>query len=170
MSMTPGVRDASQADWQEPEISHKAPGAAGQLRLRSRFADVAVNPGDIVSFPDGLPGYERARQFVLLDVESLAPLKVLHAVNENDPCFLVVDPKSVLPTYRCELTASDRLRLNAADEQSLVWFSIVAVREDGSLAVNLRAPLVINPAGMLGRQVMPHACVYPLQHVIERPA
>ena len=170
MTMTPGVCDARQADWHELNPSLGAPAATERLRIRSRFADVAIDPRDIVTFPDGLPGYERARQFVLLDVETLAPLKVLHAVNADDPCFLVVDPKNVLPDYRCELTASDRLRLGAEDERTLVWLSIVAVRDGGSLAVNLRAPVVINPAGMLGRQVMPNACVYPLQHVIERPA
>jgi flagellar assembly factor FliW len=142
---------------------------AERLQLRSRFADVEVDPRDVVSFPDGLPGYEGSREFVLLDIDDLAPLKVLHAINGSEPCFLVVDPKSVMPTYRCEITGADRLRLGAAEDATLVWLAIVTVRGDGEVAVNLRAPIVINPAGMIGRQVMPNACVYPLQFVIERP-
>jgi flagellar assembly factor FliW len=160
--------DAGLAQRHDPPPPAAPPSDADRLQLRSRFADVAVDPRDVVTFPDGLPGYERAREFVLLDVEDLAPLKVLHAVKEHDPCFLVVDPTSVLPTYRCDLSGSDRHRLGATDDKGLVWFSIVAVRDDGSLSVNLRAPVVINPARMLGRQVMPSACVYPLQFVIER--
>jgi flagellar assembly factor FliW len=143
---------------------------AEPLQLRSRFADVDVDPGDVVRFPDGLPGYETSREFVLLDIADLAPLKVLHAITGSDPCFLVVDPKSVLPGYRCEIGSADRLRLGAAEDTTLVWLAIVTMREDGEVAVNLRAPIVINPAGMLGRQVMPNACVYPLHFVIERPA
>lgn len=140
-----------------------------RLQVRSRFADVEVDPRDVVAFPDGLPGYEGCRQFVLLDVPDTAPLKVLHAVGEAEPCFLVIDPTSVLPTYRCEIGAADRLRLGATDQTTLVWLAIVIVQAGGQVSVNLRAPIVINPGRMIGRQVMPHACVYPLHYVLERP-
>ncbi len=142
--------------------------AVERLHVRSRFADVDVDPMDVMTFPDGLPGYEGHRQFVLVDVEATAPLKVLHAVNASEPCFLVVEPKSVLPTYRCEIGSADRLRLEAADDSALLWLAVVVVGADGEVAVNLRAPIVINPARMIGRQVMPNACVYPLHYVIAR--
>lgn len=137
-----------------------------RLQVRSRFATAEVNPEDVLLFPDGLPGYETAREFVLLDVPDQAPLKVLHAVSASEPCFLVVDPKSVLPTYRCELGAPDRVRLGAGNDSTLLWLAIVSVSDAGEVAVNLRAPLVINPDRMTGRQVMPNACVYPLRYVI----
>ncbi len=137
-----------------------------RFQVQSRFADAEVNPGDVLVFADGLPGYEASRQFALLDVPEQAPLKVLHAVNAPEPCFLVVDPKSVLPTYRYELSDSDRLRLGAKDDSALLWLAIVIVDDAGTVAVNLRAPIVINPERMTGRQVMPNACVYPMRYVI----
>ena len=140
--------------------------SAERLQVRSRFADAEVNPGDVLVFADGLPGYESTRQFVLLDIPEQAPLKVLHAVNAAEPCFLVVDPKSVLPTYRYELSDSDCLRLGAKDDSQLLWLAMVIVDDAGTVAVNLRAPIVVNPARMTGRQVMPNACVYPLRYVI----
>ena len=138
-----------------------------RLLVRSRFADVEVDPRDVVTFPDGLPGYEGRRQFVLLDVADTAPLKVLHAVNGSDPCFLVIDPTSVLPTYRCTIAAADRLRLEAANDAALLWLAVVIVQAGGEVAVNLRAPIVINPERMIGRQMMPDGCVYPLHYVVE---
>ena len=139
---------------------------AERFQVRSRFADAEVNPGDVLMFADGLPGYESVRQFALLDVPEQAPLKVLHAVNASEPCFLVVDPKSVLPTYRYELSDSDLLRLGAKDDSTLLWLAMVIVDDVETVAVNLRAPIVINPERMTGRQVMPNACVYPLRYVI----
>ena len=148
--------------------THACPApAVERLQVKSRFADASVDPRDVITFPDGLPGYEGLRQFVLLDVDETAPLRVLHAVNAPEPCFLVVDPKTVLPGYRCEIAAADRLRLGAADDGVLLWLAIVMVREGGEVTVNLRAPVVINPDRMVGRQVMPNACVYPLQYAIE---
>jgi flagellar assembly factor FliW len=139
---------------------------ADRLTVRSRFAETDVDPHDVISFPDGVPGYESAHDFVLIDVPDQPPLKVLQAVSDQEPCFLVVDPKMVMPGYRCELGASDRLRLGATDDSALLWLAVVSVAEGGEIAVNLRAPIVINPARMRGRQVMPNSCVYPLRHLV----
>jgi flagellar assembly factor FliW len=146
--------------------AYAAPAAVERFRVSSRFADVEVDPRDIVTFPDGLPGYEGMRLFALLDLPETAPLRMLHAVNAPEPCFLVVDPKSVLPGYRCEIASADRLRLGASDESVLLWLAIVMVHQNGDVSANLRAPIVINPERMVGRQVMPSGCVYPVHQVI----
>ena len=78
------------------------------------------------------------------------------------PSFLVVDPRRVLPDYRARLNQSDLTRLGGTDETSLVWLAIVTVADDGLFA-NLRAPVVINPARMLGFQLVPSDSVYPLR-------
>jgi flagellar assembly factor FliW len=148
-------------------MSHaQADAGVRSLRVSSRFADAEVNPADVMTFPDGLPGYEGWRQFVLIDLPEMAPLRVLHSVNASEPCFLVVDPRTVLASYRSHLGAADRLRLGAKDDSSLLWLAIVSVRDDGEVAVNLRAPIVIDASRMVGRQVMPNDCVYPLHYVI----
>ena len=145
-------------------------GRSERYHVKSRFADVEVAARDVIAFPDGVPGYEGSKAFVLIDLPDMAPLKVLHPVDGNEPCFLVVDPKIVLPAYRCEIGPADRLRLGSAEDVSLVWLVIVIVEDGGEVALNLRAPIVIDPAGMTGRQVMPNACAYPLRHVIWSPA
>ena len=43
---------------------------------------------------------------------------------------------------------------------------LVTVEQGGAVSVNLRAPIVINPGTMMGQQVLPHDCLYPLRHVI----
>ena len=139
-----------------------------RVQIRSRFAEAEVSTDAVLTFPEGLPGYETSRAFVLMDMPDQAPLKVLHAVHGAEPCFVVVDPKSVLPSYRCELGATDRLRLEASDDAALVWLAVVMVDPSGEVAVNLRAPIVINADRMIGRQVLPNNGLYPLRHVIGR--
>lgn len=127
--------------------------------------DEVENAQDIVTFPCGLPGFESCRSFVMLSAES-ADFQWLSAVEGPPASFLVVDPRSVLRTYRYTLNRTDRERLGATDETNLLWLAIVLVEADGTIAVNLRAPIVINPDAMTGLQVMPQDCVYPLRHVI----
>lgn len=122
---------------------------------------------DVVRFPNGLPGFEACRGFVLMASDSLGPLQCLKAVEGPAASFLVIDPRRVLPEYRCELSAADmhRLGVNGADD-TLLWLVLVTIELDGTITANLRAPVVINPARMLGQQVVPYQCVYPIRHVI----
>ena len=46
----------------------------------------------------------------------------------------------------------------------LVWLAVVLLKEDGEAFANLRAPVVINPARMIGYQVMPHDSLYPTRY------
>jgi flagellar assembly factor FliW len=121
---------------------------------------------EVVRFAHGLPGFEACRGFVLMASESLGPLQCLKAVEGPEASFLVIDPRRVLPDYRCALTEMDRRRLNVTDEDTLLWLSLVTIELDGTITVNLRAPIVINPAQMRGHQVVPHDCVYPIRHVV----
>ena len=134
-----------------------------RLQIYSRFGQFEVDERDCVSFPLGLPGFERSRSFAVVAGEDFAPFQCLHAV--DDPVsFLVIDPRLVLPDYRCVLSPTDLSRLGATEDTPLVWLSIVSFDEQGGVYVNLRAPIVVNPERMLGYQVMPHNSLYPLRH------
>ncbi|MGE3276377.1 MAG: flagellar assembly protein FliW [Vicinamibacterales bacterium] len=146
---------------QQPQSS--PPSADTRIRVETRFGafDVAVH--DLVNFPEGLPGFEQCRRFVVIGSEQLAPLQCLHAVDGAAASFLAIDPRVVLPGYRCQLSPHDRHRLGVTDTTVLLWLSIVTVTEEGEAFANLRAPIVINPERMTGFQVMPHNTLYPLR-------
>lgn len=126
--------------------------------------DITVS--EAVTFPDGIPGFESCRRWVVMAAEDATALRRLHALDGPDASFLAIDPRMVLDGYRCELSTTDRRRLGAADNEPLVWLALVMMENNGALTVNLRAPIVINPRTMTGQQVLPHNCLYPLRHVL----
>ena len=121
---------------------------------------------DTIRFPQGVPGFESCRGFVLMASDALGPLQCLKAVDGPPASFLVIDPRRVLPDYRCELSALDQARLGVHDQDTLLWLALVTIELDGTITVNLRAPIVINPAAMVGQQVVPYHCVYPIRYVV----
>ena len=123
-----------------------------------------VNAADVIGFPHGLPGFERCRHFVLVSSDEIAPLQCLHAVDGPPASFVAIDPRLVLPDYRCVLRDADRLRLGAGENTPLVWLTLVALDAEGGASVDLRAPVVINPERMTGYQLVPHDSLYPLRH------
>ena len=126
----------------------------------------AVMSPETIRFPQGLPGFESCRGFVLMTSESFGPLQCLQAVEGPAASFLVIDPRRVLADFRCELSIADQARLGVHDRDTLLWLSLVTIELDGTITVNLRAPIVINPATMTGHQVVPHHCIYPIRYVV----
>ena len=128
--------------------------------------DSSATAPEVIAFPKGIPGFEACRGFVLIAPEGETLVQCLRSVEGPAASFLVIDPRRAMPGYRCELSKADRERLRAAADAPLLWLALVTIDEDGTIAVNLRAPVVINPATMLGAQVIPHQCLYPLRHVL----
>ena len=125
-----------------------------------------VDRRHVIGFPAGLPGFEACHSFILMQLEGNDEFHCLTALEGPNASFLVVDPRHVVPDYQCELSDADAARIGATGAAPLLWLVLVTVERDGTTTVNLRAPIVINPARMLGHQVLPHVNKYPLRHVL----
>ena len=122
-----------------------------------------------ISFPDGIPGFEACRRFVFLTSDALAPLQRIESIEGPPAAFLGIDPRLVMEGYRCRLSDTDTRALGADGDSTLLWFAIISEAE-GVLYANLRAPIVINPQRMIGRQVLPDEGLYPIRHALTTKA
>ena len=129
-------------------------------------SEAEITVSETVTFPNGIPGFESCRHWVVLAAEGQTPLRRLHAVDGAEASFLALDPRQVLEGYRCELSDVDLARIGADEKSPLLWLALVSVEPSGAVSINLRAPIVINPKTMMGQQVLPQDCLYPLRHVL----
>ena len=119
----------------------------------------------VLEFPSGIPGFESHRRFILIASADLSPLGCLKAVDSSDVSFLVIDPRLLLMNYDITLSDFERARIGAGPDEPLLWLAIVTITQKEATA-NLRAPVVINPATMIGCQVIRENDQYPVQFVI----
>lgn len=124
----------------------------------------------VVTFPDGLPGFEACQRFLLYSKPETLPIRCLHAIEGPQASFLTIQTDDALEGYRHQLSGPDRLRLQVKDESHLLWLAVVTVDDQGPVTANLRAPIVINLESQVGYQIMPHQCVYPLRHPLAQAA
>ncbi len=136
------------------------------IHLETRFGSFDLDPSDIVQFPDGLPGFEECREFVLVASPVLSPLQCLHSVGTPSVSFLVANPALVAPGYQRELSEVERHRVGAVEGTPLLWLSILTVDAEGGTSANLRAPIVINATRMVGSQIIPQQSAYALRSVL----
>src|SRR5262245_1577510 len=90
----------------------------------------------VITFTDGLPGFEAFRRFVIVASPGIDPFSCVHGVEPKAPAFLAIDPRRVLADYTCELTAADCARVKAEPGRPLVWLALVTAGESGA-TVNL---------------------------------
>ncbi len=118
----------------------------------------------VIEFPDGLPGFETCRQYVLLSGPAVAPFTIVQGIGPGGPAFAAIDPAQVVDGYRAPLDDADRARLGATDDETLVWLALISPEQEPAPTVNLRAPLVINPATLRGIQLIAADSPYPFAH------
>jgi len=121
----------------------------------------------VITFAEGLPGFEACRQFILVGSASLQPFTVVRGVESDGPAFVAIDPHRLSHDYAPRLERSDLARLEAGPDQPLLWLALVAAGDDGTATANLRAPLVINPGAMRGIQLITVDSPYPIAHPLQ---
>src|SRR4051812_27928560 len=121
--------------------------------LTTRFGGLAIEDADVLTFVDGLIGMEDCRRWVLLGDSENASLAWLQSVDRPEVALGVVSPRRFVPEYQVRVAKREIAPLgleNPSEAQVLVIVS----HANGSLALNLKAPLVIHLAAQLGRQIV----------------
>lgn len=120
-----------------------------------QFGVLQVREDQIITFPEGLPGFPGQRRFVLVDLQEGSPLKFLQSVDDPNLAFLVAEPLTFFPGYRVLVQPEDLASIALEAPERGIVVTIVSVSGDFRRAtVNLRAPVVINPETALARQVI----------------
>jgi flagellar assembly factor FliW len=119
----------------------------------TRFGPIQITADDLIRFPEGLPGFEECRDWVLLADGRNAALAWLQSAERPEVAFAVVSPRRHVPGYRLHVA---RQELEPLEFESLQAARVLAIvgKSARSITLNLKAPVVINLDRRLGRQVI----------------
>ncbi|SCA62592.1 Flagellar assembly factor FliW [Chlamydiales bacterium SCGC AG-110-M15] len=109
-----------------------------------------------IHFPEGLPGFESIKDFVLLTNEEEAPFLWLQSTTIPNLAFISVDPFLVMSDYRPDIGDEDVEFLEIEKEEDVLILSIVNISNDPNegTTANLVGPIVINWKTKRGKQVI----------------
>lgn len=133
----------------------------------SRFGTVQVSLDRLLTFPEGLIGFGNRTRYVLLDHPGRpGPFQWLQSAEQVDLAFPVVDPRLVIPDYVVEVHPRDidNLVLANAEAARVIVVATLPANAPGEIWLNLRGPLVINPANGMGKQLALMGDQYPLRY------
>lgn len=123
----------------------------------SRFGVVEVADTDVMEFSDGLLGFEHLKRFFIVDPADETLILWLQSTDAPEVAFPMLEPKLFKGDYKVRLSANElrSLRIEEGSKKDILVYSILTIPSDVSaMTANLKAPVVINTASRLARQVV----------------
>lgn len=132
------------------------------------FGSIEINEKGIIIFEQGLPGFQDAKQFVVLYGQSDdSPFCWLQSVDDPALAFAMVDPNAIVPDYNVNIDDDIAQQLDIEDPKDVIYYAIVVVPEDISqMTANLKAPIVINLRSRKGMQVIMDSSAYDIRYPV----
>jgi flagellar assembly factor FliW len=119
----------------------------------TRFGSLGIEADDVISFPEGLLGLDGCHDWVLLaDAENDA-LGWLQSATHDDVALAVVSPRRFVPDYQVRVARREIAPLDL-DPISSAHVLVIVGKNERSITLNLKAPLMINLERRKGRQVV----------------
>jgi flagellar assembly factor FliW len=121
--------------------------------VTARFGTLEAPPADVLLFEQGLIGLAHCQRWVVLADSQNPALAWLQSLDDPEMALGVVSPRRFVEDYEFHVSADDLAALGLTLVQDAQVVVIVSRHAEG-LALNLRAPLVINVHQRRGRQVI----------------
>ncbi len=112
------------------------------------FGEIEIDESKIITFEDGIIGFPDMKKFTLIfdeEKEGRPSISWLQSMDEPEIAFPVMDPLFVCETYNLSVEEELLKNLGTIKEDNLYVLVTVTVPQNiKELAVNLKAPIVIN--------------------------
>lgn len=148
-----------------------APSEAPIAVASQALGPVEIDPAAAVRLVEPLAGFAECRSYALVahvrDGGQSTTIQWLQALERPFHAFIVADPWNVFPDYAPEVSNADAEALSLTNQEDARLHVILTVTSEGVTA-NLRAPLVVNVAERVAKQVVLLGDAYHTRHEVRR--
>ncbi|WP_417898900.1 flagellar assembly protein FliW [Bacillus haimaensis] len=142
------------------------------MKIETKYHGVLeVSEQDVVTFPNGIPGFNEEKQFTVIPFSEDGEFQILQSVSTPELGFVVTNPFAFFSDYdfKLEEQTVEALELNAPEDVEV--FTVLTVQETFTrTTANLQAPVVINRKKKLGKQVILTGSSYLTKHKLFQEA
>ena len=108
----------------------------------NNFGNLSIEKENIITFEQGLLGFEELKQFAIIDVEECLPFEWLVSVEDPIVAFPILNPTLFFSDYKPSLSKDDLVSLNIKKEKDVEMFCIVTLdKKPENVTLNLKGPI-----------------------------
>ena len=120
---------------------------------------------NIITFNNGLPGFESLKTYVLEDIDGSEPFKLLKSTDDENIGFVTIVPFDFKVDYEVKLTEAVINSLKIEVPEDVLILNTVTLNSDiKKITTNLKAPIIINLKNNLGYQMILDRENYSIKH------
>lgn len=119
------------------------------------FKNLVYSKDDIITFSAGLPGFEKNKEFVVVQIPEYVPFEWLVCTDGTRLRFAIINPLMFMPEYAPRIDKIHLDELGIEKTEDILLYSIVTIKENpADSTANLAGPVLVNRSRRLGRQVI----------------
>ena len=139
------------------------------IKLTTKFGELDIDPSQVITFPRGIPGFEKSTTWKLIheidDAGNCVNGVVIHlqSLNDGDVSLALTDPTLFGFNYDMELSDSEVAELNLDDPADVVVLTALSAKNNvvpqngqklltANMYANISAPILINTKSRIGMQ------------------
>jgi flagellar assembly factor FliW len=115
--------------------------------LNTRFGEIEIDPETVLTFPQGMPGFEDCTRYKLLHEEQPNPrVRWLQSLDDADLSFSLVQVEHLGLSYEVSLSDEEcaLIELEQAEDAVLLLLLSRPFEEGQAISANTQAPVVLN--------------------------
>ena len=139
------------------------------MNIQTKFlGEVEIDESEILTFEQGLPGFQQYTKYILLGLDADLPIALLQSTEDKQIGFVVGYPFAFKTDYVFDLSEEDKEQLQLIEESEVATYTVITLKENfADSTINLLAPIIINTKQKLGKQiVLQDSEKYPLRYEI----
>ena len=133
----------------------------------SRFGQLEVDEGRLISFDEGILGFPKYRRYALIQTGEGSGFYWLQSIESEDLAFVVCDPRLFVADYQVPVKLEELESIDLDDAANAQIFTIVNKVGD-LLTGNFQGPLVVNVSSRRAKQLVLSDKRYSTRHPLMR--
>jgi len=132
-------------------------------KIASRFGEIEYDPSSVLTFPEGLIGFEELRKFVVMPNEKEGPLFWIQSIEDPQVALVLTDPTNFFPNYMVVPEEGERNKIGIDTDGLCFSLVVVTVSQQRDITLNLAAPILFAPESNKAIQVILENSEYQIQ-------
>jgi flagellar assembly factor FliW len=121
----------------------------------TRFGKIDISPDEIITFDEGLLGFEDYHRYIVLNPDDGGPFRWMQCVDDENLAFVIIEPLSFMFEYDVEIADSDADFIELTRAEDAVLYVLVSIPANPQeMTANLQGPLVVNVKNRKARQII----------------
>ncbi len=130
------------------------------MKIKSKFlGEQQIDPDTIITFPNGIPGFEEQKRFKLFHQEGSDIVFWLQSLDDEDLTFSVAQPGHFNISYSFPLSEQEKTLLALENSEDLLILVMLHKDDNQGRPVikgSIKSPLLINAGKRIGLQKILH--------------